>query len=349
VVSRTTVDRELVILIASYLERHLIKRIAASAPQRLRVVYRPDLLPIPQYASDHDGMHRELTRSQRERWTQLLAGADVLFDFDWSDPKRLPVNAPRVRWVQATSAGIGEVVREHGLEDWDVTITTGSGPHAIALAEFVILGLLYLTQDVPTLMANQCHRRWENIAVRELAGQRVALVGLGHIGRRIAETLFGLGVEVWGMRRSEDPRAPTGITRVFRRSELLDVLPEVDALVIACPYTAATHHLISQAEFAAMRPGAVLANVARGRVVDEAALIAALRTGRLGGAVLDVFEIEPLPQESPLWDMTNVLVSPHGAGRVEQNERLTDLFIDNLGRYLDGRPLLNVFESKRGY
>jgi phosphoglycerate dehydrogenase-like enzyme len=338
------------VLVASYLEPEHVERIASVDPAGVRVRYEPGLLPVPKYPADHDGVRRDLGPAELARWEAYLAEADVLFDFDWLDPERLPENAPRVGWVQATSSGIGEFVARTGLDRWSATLTTAGGTHAVPLAEFVVLGLLYLTKDVPELRRRQHAHHWERYTARQLAGRRALVIGLGHVGRKIAETLAALGLEVWGMRRESSALLPAGVARGLSRQQLPEALGAVDALVLACPYTPETHHLIGRAELARLQPGALLVNVARGAVVDEPALIDALREGRLGGAVLDVFEQEPLPVGNPLWDLPNVLVSPHSASTVEaENEMIVDLFIDNLRRYLARRPLRNVFDHARQY
>ena len=351
-VSRATGDHNepLTILVASYLEPELVARIGAVDPARIRVRYEPDLLPVPKYPADHNGVPRDLSPSQLSRWEVALSEADVLFDFDWRAPERLPESAPRVRWVQATSSGIGEFVVRTGLDRWSATLTTAGGTHGVPLAEFVALGLLYLTRDVVELQRRQAEHRWERYAARQLAGQRALVVGLGHVGGKVAKTLAALGLEVWGMRREPGESLPVGVTKAISRGSLRDALEQVDVLVLACPYTPETHHMIGREELARLRPGALFVNVARGAVVDESALIDALRGGRLGGAVLDVFEQEPLPVASPLWDLPRVLISPHSASTVDaENGVIVNLFADNLRRFLDGRPLRNVYDHARGY
>ena len=342
-------DSRLSVVIASPLENKLVERIRSVAPDRVRVVHEPDLIPRPLYASDHDGFRPDLDADGIARWLGILRDADVLFDFDWYAPADLPVNAPRLRWVQATSSGIGRPIRGLGLDRTDIVFTNCAGVHAVPLAEWVVLGLLYLVKDVPRLLEEQAAHRWQRYTARSLAGRRVLLVGLGGVGREVARVLAGLGVEVRGLRRSDGP-APEGVSRLIAREELLEALADVDALVLACPYTPETHHLIGAPELAALPPGAHLVNIARGAVVEEPALVAALQSGHLGGAILDVFEVEPLPADSPLWDMPNVLVSPHSVSTLEtENELIVDLFVDNLRRYLDGRPLRNVYDRARGY
>ena len=337
------------VVIASPLEPELVERLRAIDPARLRVVHEPDLIPTPRFPSDHIGRPPSLDADGIARWLSILRSADVLLDVDWYAPDALRANAPGLRWIQSSQSGVGRRVRELGLDHGHVIVTTAAGVHAVPLAEFAVLGLLYLVRDVPRMQAEQARRSWDRIVSRTLAGRRVLLVGLGAIGRETARVLAALGVEVWGMRRSDGP-APTGVGRLVGRDELLASLAAVDALVVALPDTSDTRHLIGAAELAALPDGAFVVNVGRGRVIDEAALVAALGRGHLGGAALDVFETEPLPADSPLWTMPNVLVSPHRASIVEaENGLIVDLFADNLQRFLDGRPLRNVYEPDRGY
>jgi phosphoglycerate dehydrogenase-like enzyme len=212
------------------------------------------------------------------------------------------------------------------------------------------MALLYFYRDVPRLQRMQAARHWQRYTNAELAGRRALVVGMGAVGRAIARRLAALDVEVWGVRRSAHGTEPEGVARMLPFEDLARALPETDALVLACPLTEQTNRLIGAAELEALPPHAVLVNVARGEVVDEHALIEALASGRLGGAALDVVEQEPLPAESPLWDLPNVLISPHSASTVErENERIVELFVENLRRWLDRRPLLNQFDRSRGY
>lgn len=340
----------LTVLIGAPLDASEAQRLIDHRPDALRVVFQPELLPVARYPGDHDGIARQLSEADLARWRSSLAEADVMYDFDWHDRAALPRTAPRLRWVQGTSSGIGEILRATGLDRTDITFTTAAGIHAVPLAEFTVLGLLHFTKGMPQLRAWQADHRWERFATRRLAGQRVLVIGLGRVGGRVAATLAALGVEVVGMARTPRLAPPEGVSRLITPDELLATLPRVDALVLATPDTAATRRLIGAREIAALRPATVLVNVARGSVVDEDALIEALRAGRLAGAALDVFDTEPLPPASPLWDLPNVIVSPHSASTIaDEDARLVDLFIDNLDRYLAGRPLLNVFERERSY
>ena len=343
------VDRRHKILIASHLERELVERIAG-VDERLDVLWAPELLPVPRYAADHIGQPRSLSDTDLHRWRSLLAEADISFDFDWWQPASMPQNAPRLQWVQATSSGIGEMVRSNGLADTDLTLTTAAGVHCDPLGEFVLFGLLWLAKDIPQLLDWQRQHRWQRHTSRQLAGQRVLIIGAGSVGRRVAELCAAAHMEVWVAVRPGRNRDIPGVRRCISVDEVTGVLSEVDALVLACPLTDDTFHLIGPKQLAALPAHAVLVNVARGQVVDEVALVEALSAGRLAGAALDVFEQEPLPTSSPLWDMPNVFVSPHSASTVaDENVRIVDLFVDNLRLFLDGQPLRNEYSRARAY
>jgi glyoxylate/hydroxypyruvate reductase len=344
-----TEPRTCEVLIASYLEPELVDRIAAAEP-RARVSYEPALLPAPRYPSDHGGVTPELSDTDLARWHGLVARAEVMFDFDWQDPAALPTRAPRLRWIQATSAGIGEFMARTGLDGSSIEVSTAAGIHAAPLAEFAVMGALYFVKGVDRLNEWKAAHRWERYTTHGLAGRRALVIGLGGIGRRVASTFSALDVEVWALARRESPDACPGVARTIKRAELLQALSEVDIVVVACPLTADTRGLLGAAEIARLPSHAIVVNVGRGPVIDEAALQAALASGRLRGACLDVFEREPLPETSPLWELDNVIVSPHSASTLaEENATLTDLFLDNLGRYLDGRPRRNVYDPRAGY
>jgi phosphoglycerate dehydrogenase-like enzyme len=337
------------VVIASYLEPELVERIAEAEP-RARVVYEPSLLPAPRYPCDHHGELLVLEPDQRERWAAITAGAEVMFDFDWSSPETIPERCPRLRMIQATSAGIGTVMARTGLDRSEIEVCTAAGTHAVPLAEFALLGALYFIKGMPTLTAWKASHHWELYATHRLAGRRALVVGLGGIGRQVAESLAALGVEVSGLARRVPPEMPTGVTRMITGEELLVTLPGVDVLVVASPLTEQTHHMVGAEELAALPAHAVVVNVGRGPVIDESELISALTEGRLIGACLDVFEEEPLPADSPLWDLDNVIISPHSASTIaEENDVLAELFLDNLSRYLDGRPRRNVYDRVAGY
>ena len=342
-------DDQLRVLIASPVEPRHVARIEAADP-RVSVLYEPGLLPVPRYLADHTGVPRALSAAELGTWATLREQADVSFDFDWQAPADMAANCPRLRWVQATSAGIGGFLDRTGLAGTGLVFTTAAGVHGVPLAEFALLGLLYFAKGMPALAEAKAARHWQRYAGSQVAGSRALLVGLGGVGRAVARLLAAAGVEVYGAGRPGRRYDVPGVASYVASDELYQVLPGVDALVLACPLTEQTRRLIGAVELALMRQGSVLVNISRGPVVDEEALVSALRAGHLRGACLDVFATEPLPADSPLWDMPNVIVSPHSAATVAaENGLLTDLFIDNLRRWLAGRPLRNTYDRAAGY
>ncbi|MEU5690775.1 D-2-hydroxyacid dehydrogenase [Actinosynnema sp. NPDC020468] len=337
------------VIICSPLEPEHVARIAAVDP-RVEVLYEPELLPVSRYEGDHVGVLPELTEAQRRRWFELTSSAEVAFDFDRRAPAEVNENFPLLRWVQGTSAGLGKLTDRFPLDLDEVVVTTAAGVHAVPLAEFVLTGLLHFVKDVPQLRRWQAEHRWTRYTSRTLSGQRVLVVGLGAVGKHTAHVLAGLGVEVVGAVRPGGTSGAPGVAEVVGFDAIGSVLPTVDAVVLACPLTPQTEGLIGAAELAALKPHAVLVNIARGQVVDEQALITALSTGALRGAVLDVATVEPLPVDSPLWDLENVVVSPHSASTAaNENALITDLFCANLRRWLDGEELHNRYRPDLGY
>jgi glyoxylate/hydroxypyruvate reductase A len=341
----------LTVLIASYLEPALVEQIRACDP-RINVIYEPDLLGAPRYISDHTAPPQR-TPAQEAHWRELLAQADVLFDFDWGNLESLPDLAPRLRWIQATSAGIGQLVRRQGYAqrtNW--IFTTASGVHIGPLAEFVMLALLMFSKDLFGMQRAQAAGRWERTCSSELTGQTLAIVGLGRIGREVATRAKCFGMRVIASKRHVGDASPTelGVDAIYSPDGLAAMLSQANYLVLVAPHTDETEHLIGPTQFAALPPGAVLINIGRGALVDEAALIESLRSGHLAGAALDVFATEPLPPDSPLWAMPNVLVSPHSASTsAHENRRIADLFCQNLRRFLDDAPLQNVLDTQLLY
>ena len=306
------------VVIASPLEARLAERIATAEPERTRVVLRTrPAADRTRYAGDHDGIPPDLSHADVDRWQGLLRRADVLFDFDWRDPASLPTSAPRVRWVQATVSGVGDYLARTGLLDWPVTVTTAAGIHGVPLSEFVVLGLLYFVKQVPDLL--RCAKGASMGALhRGQPGWEASRADrTGTCRKSGRQGPLRSGVEVTGMARSRRAEVPEGVSRLITRDELLPALRETDALVLACPYTPETHHLIGAAELAALPSHAIIVNIARGAVIDEPHLVEALAAGRLAGACLDVVEEEPLDPGSPLWGMDNVLLSPHSASTVD--------------------------------
>jgi phosphoglycerate dehydrogenase-like enzyme len=343
-------DGAVPVLIASWLEPSHAARIAAAEPDRIELIYEPELLPTTRYEADHHGPPRALSEEQRRRWRELLNRAEIAFEFDWELPGELLERAPRLRWVQATSSGIGPLVEHLGLAGSPLVITNAAGIHAQPLAEFVLLAALHFAKEMPRLDTWKADRHWERFCGQEVFGSRMTLIGLGRVGSRIAELSSAVGIQVTGHRRTSGGQAPPGVLSVVDAAGLDAVLPETDILVIAAPETPETANLVDRRRLSLLPRHAVVVNVGRGSLIDEQAMIEMLQAGRLRGAALDVFAQEPLPTDSPLWAMPNVIISPHSASTVtHENDRLVDLFIENLHRYLDGRPLINVFDHGRKY
>ena len=341
------------VLIASYLEPEHVERIR-SVDGRLNVMYEPELLRPPRYAADHKG--RDVSRSpdQEAHWIQLLGKADILFDLDQTHRQDLPEVAPNVRWLQFTSAGIGQFVKQMGYDERmpDTVFTTARGVHAKPLAEFCLLTMLIFNKDLPRMQREMERKHWERYAGTDLDGRTMVIVGVGAVGREVARVCRALGMNVIGIKRHTEGLDPASLNldELHGPAELDVVLEKAEYLVLVTPHTPDTAQMIGAKELALLPRGAILVNIGRGALVDEPALIEALRSGHLRAAGLDVFAEEPLPQDSPLWEMANVLVSPHSASTSDrENGRLTDLFCENLRRFLADEPLLNVLDVDRLY
>lgn len=262
--------------------------------------------------------------------------------------------ASRLRWIHSPAAGIGGMLFPEMVEH-PVVITNSRGMASDTMAEHVIAVTLALFRNLPVAFARQSQRAWAQDEIslrgnRTLERSRVLVVGLGAIGTAVARRMAALGARVTGIRRRTDAPPAPGVTDVLAPDRLQAAIADADVIVIAAPHTRETRGLIGAAELAAMRPDAILVNVSRGHLVDQEALTAALTAGRLGGAALDVFEEEPLPADSPLWSLPNVLITPHTSGfRPDHWDAATDLFAGNLRRFDAGEPLLNVVEKTRGY
>lgn len=343
----------LTVLIASYLEPEHVERIRRVDP-RVDVVYEPHLLRPPRYAADHNGVPVARSPEDEVLWRTLLAKADVLFDFDYTNDAELPELAPRVRWIQASSAGIGQFVarRRYHERMKDTVFTTARGVHAVPLAEFCALAMLGFSRGLFRMHDLQSRRHWERFAGTDLVGRTVVIFGHGAIGREVARLARAFGMKAIGVKRSIGAQEPAAhhVDELHPASALRNLLPRAEFLVLAAPHTKETEQVLGAGELALLPEGAFLINIGRGALIDEPAMIESLRTGRLGGAALDVFAAEPLPQDSPLWTLPNVLVSPHSASTSDrENRRLTELFCENLGNYLGGRPLRNVLDIERLY
>lgn len=252
--------------------------------------------------------------------------------------------APALQWLHVFNAGVDHPIYTEMLER-GVRLTTSAGSTAVPIAQTAITGLLMLARNFPRWLVAQRERRWDPMRSpdfpRDLVGQTALVLGLGSIGSEIARLARALGLKIIGVRRSpQQPGDP--VDELHPPQKLAELLPRTDWLIVTCPLTIETRGLIDAAMLARLPQGARIINVARGEIIDETALVAALRERRLGGAYLDVFEKEPLPAESPLWDLPNVLVTPHNsAAAVGNDERVYQLFVANLERWHHGKALSN--------
>jgi phosphoglycerate dehydrogenase-like enzyme len=282
--------------------------------------------------------------------TESLEGAEVLF-LRWGlspeATRRLLARVPNLRWIHTISAGVDHLLFPE-LRESEAILTNASGVFNVPIAETVMAYILAVVKRLPEFWAHQRERRWEKLPLRELRGLTVGIVGLGDIGTEVARLCRAFGMHVLGLRRRP---APSDLAdEVLPPDRLQDLLARSDFVVIAVPLTAETRGMIGRAELAAMKPDAWLVNISRGAIVDEEALVEALKEGRIGGACLDVFAEEPLPPESPLWDMPNVIITPHNSWSSPHiEEREIALFLENLRRYVAGEPLLNVVDKQAGY
>lgn len=338
------------IAICSYLEPQLVDHIRQRFPQ-LTVHYHPELLPAAQFPADHHGAPFSRTPAQQARWQALLERVEVCFDFDRVTPE-VQRNAPNLRWLQATSSGIGQYAKRHGFDQTDITLTNAAGIHARPLAEFVLWAMLTFAKDYPKARKQRLEHHWQRFAAGEVLGQTLAIVGLGRIGQEVAKLAKLMGMQVIGSKRRTDglTAADLNVDVLYKHSDLATLAARADYLCLVVPHTDETENMVDASILAQMKPDSVLINIGRGALIDEPALIDALQTGRIRGAVLDVAATEPLPADSPLWDMDNVIIFPHSASTsVQENARLVELFCNNMARYLAGEPLINVIDVKRLY
>jgi phosphoglycerate dehydrogenase-like enzyme len=284
---------------------------------------------------------------------QAAQHADVIFN--WSGSKELLrkvfLMAPSVRWVHSRAAGLDNVLFPELIES-PAPLTNASGVFSQSLGEFALAAMLYFAKDFRRMIRNQMAGVWEQFDIEEISCQTVGIVGYGDIGRAVATRARAMGMRVFGLKRhgggvyNADPL----VDCIYGPGERIEMIGLSDYIVVAAPLTAETRGMIGEAEFAAMRPGAVLINIGRGPVVDEAAMIRALAERRIKGAALDVFDDEPLPAGHPFYRLENVLLSPHCADHTSDwMEQAMKFFLDNFQRYRRGEPLRNVVDKKLGY
>jgi phosphoglycerate dehydrogenase-like enzyme len=292
---------------------------------------------------------------------EVAASADFLSEaahraeaiLHWAARKELLQAAlracPNVRWVHSRWAGLDNLLFPELVES-PALLTNGSGVFSQSLGEFALAAILYFAKDFPRMLRNQRAEQWKPFDVDEISTQTAGIVGYGDIGRAVARRAHAMGMRVFALRRHA-PDAPDPLVEQFYRAgELIEMLARCDYVIVSAPLTPETRHMIGEAQFRAMKPGAVVINVGRGPVIDQAAMVRALSEGRIGGAGLDVFEEEPLPAGDPLWQMPNVLVSPHTADHTRDwIDAAMRFFLRQYERFRNGEPLENVVNKQLGY
>ena len=341
-----TEDKEVKILSAISLSESQVEKIKAVDP-RIEV---------------HWYGRKDATRIPLEMWRE----AEILLTS--GTPLPPPEQAPALKWIQLNFAGVEEDFRQDVHLREGVQLTSASGTMVSQMGEYVMMALLMLGHKAPEMLRYQQQKIWpdhriEKLEPIELRGSTVGIVGYGSIGREVARLLYSYGAKVLATKRDvmhpeDDGYVPEGLGdphgnyfhRLYPNEALNAMLKECDFVVVSPPLTPETRQLMSTEQFAVMKTGAFLVNVSRGPVVDTNALIEAAKSGKLGGAVLDVFEEEPLPAESPLWDAPNVVITPHIAGVSKRSmDALVDLFVANISRYLKGQELYNLIDPEQGY
>ena len=297
--------------------------------------------------------HEFLYAPTEEQVIPLIEDAEIAFVGELAHDQLQACR--RLRWIHSPAAGVGGMLFPAMLESV-VTITNSRGMSAQVISEHVLALTLALFRKIHVAVRCQVRRHWgqdEMFApppTRTVAGSQVLMIGLGGIGAASAQLYSALGATVTGIRRDTRKPAPSGVATVDSPDRFLDHLAVADVVVLAAPQTASTREMIGERELAAMRRHAVLINVSRGKLVNEAALAAALSAGVIGGAGLDVFEHEPLDPDSPLWNLPNVIITPHTSGfRPDHWDAATNLFAENLRRFDAGDPLLNIVDKDAGY
>ena len=339
------------VVVATPLAEDLCELVERLEP-RIDLIRDQSLYPPMRHPADFGG-DPSFSRSpeQQQAFESMLDSADALYgipDVDSAALRRTVDANPNLRWVHTMAAGGGGQVKAAGLTPDQLSkiiFTTSAGVHGGPLAEFAVFGVFAGAKDLPRLLAQQREHTWTGRwEMRQISELTVLVVGLGGIGADVARRLSALGATIIGTSRRNRP--VPHVDRLISTDDLVAAVPGVDAIVLTLPGTAATEKLIGAEVLAAVKPGTILVNVGRGTVVDEDALLPALRDDRISFAALDVFATEPLPAESPLWDEPNVLVSPHTAALNAAEDRLiAELFAANATLLLDGGELQNRVDT----
>ena len=334
--------KQLNVLVISSIGKESLRQIVAVSP-KIKLQDAADLWDAPDMVT----AERKGDFSNKE-FEALLAQAEVLYGYRL--PKNVIARAPKLKWIQTMLAGVDHIL-DNDIVESPVILSNMSGINATPVGEVALERMLMFAKQAPLCFHSKQEKKWQRFIPALLRSKTVGIVGLGSIGKEVARLAKAFGMRVVATRRSAKRVVRARyVDTVLPREQLPALLSESDFVVLALPLTPETNKLIGEEELRTMKSTAYLINVARGNIVDEAALIRALDEHWITGAGLDAFATEPLPTESRLWEMPNVILSPHVAGEmVNYNVIATELFCENLRRYLNGRKLLNVVDKKKGY
>lgn len=289
----------------------------------------------------------KVTATDAEHAGEHIASADILVAWGFHDIRPLYLAAPNLKWVHALSAGVEKLIFPE-IQASGTILTNSRGIHGIPVSEHVFALMLAFSRGLNLLIRRQQQHKWDRVPTDEIHEKTIGIVGLGSIGREIAKKAKGLGMEVIATKR--ELTSEIFVDKLYKAEDLHQMLAEADYVVVALPLTESTAEIFTLREFQAMKPSAYFINIARGAIVREADLVAALQQGIIKGAGLDVFADEPLPADSPLWDMENVIVTPHMAAISPYYlDRAVKLFAENLTRYTQGRDMFNIIDKQKGY
>ncbi|HQE93041.1 MAG TPA: D-2-hydroxyacid dehydrogenase [Anaerolineae bacterium] len=320
----------------------------------MKILFGPNLMGLEKAIPDLQAKYPGVTLAycgRREDMPAMIADADV---YVGGLDRDLFLAARQLKWVQSPSSGVNHYLAIPELAASNVILTSASGTHAACLADSVFGMILAFTRCIKDFVLRQQHHEWASQAFRpqmvELTGSTMGIIGLGAVGRAIAQRAVAFGMHVVAVDILPVAR-PDIVETLWGPEQLHELLNVSDYVVVAVPYTSATDGMIGAEEIAQMKPGALLVGISRGRIIDEDALTAALKSGHLRGAALDVFAQEPLPPDSELWDLPNVLITPHAAGGTQfEGQYVLDIFYENLDRFFRGDlPLRNQVDKQRGF
>ena len=268
-------------------------------------------------------------------------------------PKEMVKKAEHLKWMQSASAGVDKLCDPEMYPNHEVVLTNSSGSFGIAIAEYLLTGLLMLMRHMPAYLDQQKQHIWKHVPgdIGSIYGSKMTVIGLGDLGGNFAKRMKALGATVTAVKRTLTAK-PDYVDALYTNDKLIDAVKDADVVAMCLPGTPQTEGMVSAEVIAAMKQGAILLNAGRGKTLDQAALVENLKNGHLGGAVMDVAVVEPIPADDPIWDLPNLIITPHISGNDNDglNARLMfEIYMDNLDRYFAGKELRNVIDLKKGY